>query len=99
MFTLCSGTRDRCVLWCMSLQVWRQQNSQRWYDNPLIAQDCMMLSADCTDLLNKIFKLDQTQRSVRENPATARDSRRACCNRGCGCKRLWHVPHGQQCRT
>jgi hypothetical protein len=50
---------------CCASQVWRQQNSQRWYDNPLICQDCMMLSPDCMDLLNKIFNLDMAKRCVR----------------------------------
>jgi hypothetical protein len=33
--------------------VWRQQNSQCWYENPLIAQDCSMLShaVDVCDVL------------------------------------------------
>jgi hypothetical protein len=45
-------------------QVWRQQNSARWHDNPLIAQDCCMLSPDCTDLLNRMFDLDEASRCV-----------------------------------
>jgi hypothetical protein len=44
------------------VQVWRQQNSARWYDNPLIAQDISMLSPDCMDLLNKMFSLDSDTR-------------------------------------
>lgn len=47
---------------CWPVQVWRQQNSARWYENPLIAQDCSMLSPDCMDLLNKIFNLDTEER-------------------------------------
>jgi hypothetical protein len=45
--------------------VWRQQNSARWYDNPLIAQDCIMLSPECMDLLNMMFNLDSDKRCVR----------------------------------
>jgi hypothetical protein len=43
-------------------QVWRQQNSQRWHDNPLIAQDCYMLSRECIDLLNRMFDLNEASR-------------------------------------
>lgn len=48
------------VLCCA--QVWRQQNSSCWYDNPLIAQDCLLLSPECIDLLNKMFQLDSDKR-------------------------------------
>eukprot|EP00879_Flechtneria_rotunda_P027184 GHRR01029062.1.p1 GENE.GHRR01029062.1~~GHRR01029062.1.p1 ORF type:complete len:211 (+),score=73.67 GHRR01029062.1:167-799(+) len=56
----------------VSAHVWRQQNSQRWHDNPLIAQDCFMLSSDSIDLLNKMFDLDEHKRitisGIRNHP-------------------------------
>lgn len=42
----------------VSLEVWKQQNSACWYKNPLIAQDCLLLSPECIDLLNRMFTLD-----------------------------------------
>eukprot|EP00775_Hariotina_reticulata_P005879 gene5879-6120_t len=46
----------------VSAHVWRQQQSQRWIDNPLIAQDCTMLTGDCIDLLDKMFELNERER-------------------------------------
>jgi hypothetical protein len=47
-----------------SPQVWQQQTQATapWYDNPLIAHDCSMLSPDCIDLLNRMFELEETKR-------------------------------------
>jgi hypothetical protein len=58
----CSALPLLPLLLLLLLQVWRQQQSQRWIDNPLIAQDCNMLSADCIDLLDKMFELNEHQR-------------------------------------
>ncbi|KAF8062957.1 SAPK1 [Scenedesmus sp. PABB004] len=60
----------------VSAHVWRQQNTASWHDNPLIAQDAAMLSAECTDLLNRMFALEEGQRidipGIREHPWFAR---------------------------
>ena len=47
-----------------SAQVWQMQTqaSERWHDNPLIAHDCGLLSADCIDLLDKMFELEERDR-------------------------------------
>lgn len=48
----------------VSEHVWQQQTqtTSKWYDNPLIAHDCSLLSPDCIDLLDKMFELDESQR-------------------------------------
>ena len=43
-------------------QVWQQQQSRRWHDNPLIARDCELLSTECVDLLNAMFEIDEKKR-------------------------------------
>ncbi len=45
-----------------ALQVWQEQQSRRWHDNPLIAADCTMLSPECIDLLNQMFEVDEAKR-------------------------------------
>lgn len=61
MWVLRACSLQCCAVLCCA-QVWRQQNSACWYDNPLIAQDCLLLSPECIDLLNRMFQLDSAKR-------------------------------------
>ncbi|MEW5307987.1 MAG: hypothetical protein WDW38_000382 [Sanguina aurantia] len=54
------------------VEVWLQQIKTSWRENSRVAEHAQRLSADCTDLLDKIFDLDESQRItipvIRQHP-------------------------------
>jgi hypothetical protein len=54
------------------MQIWVQQNKTRWDQNQLLKDQLPYLSPEATDLLNKMFELDELKRidlrSIKAHP-------------------------------